>query len=99
MNRPPRIPSYRLHKPTNQAIVVLSKKTYDLGRFGTTESKAEYNRILVEWLSGNAITKPAAATKASASVDLTITELAMRFWRHVEEFYVKDGKQTQPERG
>jgi hypothetical protein len=63
VDRPPRIPSYRLHKPTDQAIDVISKKTYYLGRFGTTESRAEYNRIIAEWLSGNAITKPAAMRK------------------------------------
>jgi hypothetical protein len=39
MNRPIRVPGYRLHKPTNQAIVVFRGKTFYLGRYGSIESR------------------------------------------------------------
>jgi hypothetical protein len=39
---PVRIPSYRLHKPTGQAVVTLSGKDQYLGRHGSPESRAAY---------------------------------------------------------
>ena len=51
MARTVKIPSYRLHKPTDQAIVVLGGKTFYLGRYGSVESRDEYNRIITAWLA------------------------------------------------
>jgi hypothetical protein len=48
VSRPTRVPSYRLHKPTNQAIVVIRGRMFYLGRYGSTESRAEYTRIIAE---------------------------------------------------
>jgi hypothetical protein len=45
-----RTPSYRLHKPSGQAVVTLSGRVY-LGRFGSTASRAEYDRRVAEWLA------------------------------------------------
>jgi hypothetical protein len=42
-----RTPSYRLHKPTGQAVVTLNCQDRYLGRYGTPESRAEYDRLLV----------------------------------------------------
>ena len=36
-----RTPSYRLHKPTGQAVVTLSGRDIYLGKYGSIESKAE----------------------------------------------------------
>jgi hypothetical protein len=49
-----RIPSYRLHKQSGQAIVTLTdglgrRRDVLLGRYGTPESRAEYVRVLAEW--------------------------------------------------
>jgi hypothetical protein len=46
-----RIPSYRLHKGSGQAVVVLGSRSVYLGRFGTAASQAEYRRVLTEWLA------------------------------------------------
>lgn len=50
----PRVPSYRLHKQSGQAVVTLpvgqgGRRDVLLGKYGTDESKAEYQRVLVEW--------------------------------------------------
>ena len=39
MRRRKNLPSYRLHKPTGQAVVTLNGKDHYLGRHGTRESK------------------------------------------------------------
>lgn len=58
MTRTPKVPSYRLHKPTNQAIVVIRGKMFYLGRYGSIDSHAEYNRLIAEWLAQGAATVP-----------------------------------------
>jgi hypothetical protein len=82
MNRTPRVPSYRLHKPTNQAIVVIQDRTFYLGRYGSIESRAEYNRIIAEWLAqggGSPPSRPGSSPSGSGS-DLTVVELAREYW-------------------
>ncbi len=39
------VPAYRLHKATGQAVVVVDGKSFYLGKYGTPESQAEYDRI------------------------------------------------------
>jgi integrase len=43
-------PSYRRHRASGQAVVTLNGVDHYLGRFGSPESKAEYDRIIAEWL-------------------------------------------------
>jgi integrase len=88
MPAPQRIPSYRLHKPSNNAVVTLSGQDVWLGRWNTPESRAKYNRVVAEWL--------AAGRQLPVSPDdLTIVELIARFWTHAEKFYRrKDGTPT-----
>lgn len=77
-------PSYRHHKPTDQAFVELSGKRLYLGRHGTPASRAEYKRLVAEWLgNGRQIPVP--------SSDLTVAELCSRFMRHAETYYRKPG--------
>ena len=90
---PTTVPSYRLHKPTNQAIVVIRGKTFYLGRYGSVESRSEYNRIVAEWLAIGGQTPPAASARGIQS-DLTVAELILAFWGHVQSYYTKDGEPT-----
>ena len=93
VSRPTTVPSYRLHKPTNQAIVVIRGKTFYLGRYGSVESRSEYNRIVAEWLAIGGQTPPAASARGIQS-DLTVAELILAFWGHVQSYYTKDGEPT-----
>jgi hypothetical protein len=69
--RVPRTPSYRLHKPTGQAVVTLNGRDHYLGRYGTAASRAEYDRLLAEWLeAGRSIIPPASPVGS----DLTVNE-------------------------
>src|SRR5690242_9362122 len=45
------IPSYRRHRASDQAVVTLNGVDHYLGRFNSPESKAEYDRVVNEWLA------------------------------------------------
>ena len=81
-------PKYRRHRASGLAVVTLTdgagtKKDYYLGKHGTAESKAEYARLIGDWLA-TAKSIPAAAPPAA---DLTINELLVRFWGHARTYY------------
>ena len=47
-----RVPSYRRHKPSGQAVVTISGRDIYLGKWNTAASRAEYDRLIGEWLAG-----------------------------------------------
>lgn len=89
-------PAYRHHKASGQAVVSIDRRTYYLGRYGSPESKAEYDRVVAEWLaSGRRATKAASRTGPLAtgdvSGDLTVNEVVLAYWRFAEHHYSRDG--------
>src|SRR5256885_2342930 len=81
-----RIPSYRLHKPTGQAVVRLEGHDHYLGKHGSEASQEAYRRLIAEWL----LTRhapPKRTTAQAAPPDLTIAALILAFWRHAEQHY------------
>lgn len=60
------LPSYRFHKSSGQAIVTLTtgcggRRDILLGRYGSEESTANYNRVVGEWVAnGRRLVSPAA---------------------------------------
>jgi integrase len=95
MPKPLRIPSYRLHRASGQAVVVLNGHSHYLGKFGTSSSNTRYKQIVSEWLA-NARQKAVDATQQDAPVfrDLTLDELILRYWQFAKAYYVKDGRPT-----
>lgn len=82
--RTPRTPSYRLHRPSGQAVVSFpGQKDRYLGRYGTPESQAEYDRLIAEWLAGG---RGKAAPKPSKT-DATVAECMAAYWRYCEAHY------------
>jgi integrase len=75
-------PSYRLHRPTGQAVVTLGGRDYYLGRHGTPESRVEYDRLVVEWLV-NGRGRP-----ASGQPDFTVSELILAYLKFASTYYV-----------
>ena len=57
-----RNPSYRLHRPSGQAIVTLSGRMFYLGAHGTAASKREYDRRIAEWPSNGRRAAPGSPT-------------------------------------
>jgi integrase len=97
MNRHKKDPTYRKHKQSGQAIVTLpdglgGRRDLLLGTYDSPESWEEYNRVLAEWKANG---KRGRFRATSAEPDLTINELLLRFWPHVEQYYRRpDGTQT-----
>jgi len=84
------IPSYRLHKPTGQAICSLQGKMFYLGRYKSKESRARYNELIAEYLANDCKLPPTRSRNG-----ITVEELALRFLEWAEEYYLdKDGKPT-----
>ncbi len=97
-----RIPAYRRYKPKNLGLVVLDGKQHYLGRYGTPESVAEYNRLVQEWLTRASAPPPAApvekADAAASNDDASsplVNEVIVAFLEHAEGHYVRpDGSRT-----
>jgi integrase len=84
-----RTPSYRLHKPSGQAVVTIGNRDYYLGKWNTPESRADYDRLIAEWLANG------RQAPASARGSLTINQLILAFWKHAEQHYRRpDGTHT-----
>src|SRR5687768_3083413 len=92
-----RVPSYRLHKPSGQAVVTLRTTTGErrdvyLGTYDSAESRSEYARIIAEQATGP--TGSTAPARASGST-LTVDQVLLAYWGHVEHHYrTPDGEPT-----
>ena len=82
MSRKRRIPSYRHHKHTGLAYVVLDGNYHYLGKYGSPESKQLYDELLADWLE-----KSEAGPR-----DLTISQVVALFWRYCKKRYGKTGE-------
>lgn len=97
MSRKPRIPAYRLHKASGQAVVVLRGRSFYLGKFGSSGSKAEYQRIIHEYTAGGCLMPPETSATDSRTIpheSFTIAELLDAYWQHVRVYYRKRGQPT-----
>ena len=62
----PKIPKYRCYKPKNLGLVDIDGKQHYLGRYGSPESVAAYNRLIQEWLAQGGAS-PALTTPAEGA--------------------------------
>jgi integrase len=78
------VPSYRLHKPTGQAVVTVptsgGRRDVYLGRYGSRESKAEYARVIAELRA----TPAAAATMGANPPSPSVAEALLAFVRYAD---------------
>ena len=77
----PRIPSYRHHKPSGQAVVTLGGRDFYLGKYNSPSSRAEYNRLIAEWTANGGT--------LSANADFTVAELLAAFLKHAKGYHRK----------
>ena len=96
MARSRKIPSYRLHKQSGQAIVTLrdpltgQRKDVLLGPHGTPQSRSEYARVIQEWEQADR-----RLLEWEQQSDVTVNEALLQYVRHVESYYRKNNKPTQ----
>jgi len=82
------VPSYRRHKPSGQAVVTINGRDIYLGRWNTKASRAEYDRLISEWLAGGRSLPPDDRN------GLTVSELALRYWKFAKQYYRRNGQST-----
>jgi integrase len=87
---PQRVPSYRLHRPSGQAVVTLQGRDQYLGKHGSPESRQLYDRLVAEYLA----TRARRTSVSTPLADLTVNELLLLYWDHARSYYVKDGEPT-----
>lgn len=82
-------PSYRHHKPSDQAFVQWKKRRIYLGKFGTEKSREAYVAFIKRhWQAGVPVELGQPPT------DLNVLELVDRYWLHAQEHYRRDGEPT-----
>ena len=84
----PRIPSYRLHKSSGQAVVRLAGKDRYIGQHGSPESKATYQRLIAQWKAlGD-------AAFLAGPHGLSVNEVLLAYLKQHEDYYRKNGAPT-----
>lgn len=86
-----RVPSYRLHKPNGQAVVTFGGRDRYLGKHGTPESRAEYDRLVAEWLMTG---RRLMASDGPGESDLTVSEMLLAYLKHANAYYAKNSRPT-----
>ena len=89
--RAARLPSYRHHKPSGLAVVSIGGRDIYLGKHDTAESRAEYDRLIAEWLANEGIVPRRVSGNGS---DILVNELLLAYLGHADTYYVKNGKPT-----
>ncbi len=87
-----RIPKYRRHKPTGLGVVTIAGRDVYLGKHGTKDSGAAYQRAIAEWLASG---EAQARKRTSGGPELTVDALIARYWEHLER---KHGADVAPVR-
>jgi integrase len=99
VSRPTKVPAYRRHLKSGQAVVTLTgpggRRDIYLGRYGSPESHREYARVVAEWTG--TVAGPAGSRGGTADT-LSVNELLVKFWAHAETYYVKNGQPTSEQR-
>ncbi len=91
----PRVPSYRLHRPSGQAVVTVrttagERRDVYLGEYGSSESKAEYARVIAEQAVG-----ASAPPSGGHAGELTVDQVIEKFWVFADKHYRRlDGTPT-----
>jgi integrase len=94
--RKPSVPSYRLHRASGQAVVVLDGKSVYLGKWDTPSSHAAYRQAISEWAGRRTVVQHSMASTTEVSDDwnrvavvndLRVSELILAFFEHASGYY------------
>lgn len=86
----PRVPSYRIHRPSGQAVVTLDGQDFYLGKWKSKPSRAEYDRLIGEWLANGR-----RLPKEGGDIDLRICELVKSYLDFAKDYYNLNGEPSK----
>jgi len=84
-----RLPKYRHHKASGQALVLINGRRIYLGTYNSPESQERYNRYIAQLVAPGLTVDESQPEQA-----LTINALILRYYRYAQTYYVKNGQQT-----
>jgi len=87
------VPAYQKHKASGQAKIRICGKDIYLGKYGSKESRREYDRIRAEFEAG----ETSALITSVKSTDLTVAEIVKQYWIHAKKHYRDSEGQTTSE--
>ena len=93
-SRTPKIPSYRLHKPSGLAVVRLNGQDIYLGRHGSPRSRSRYEQAVAQWLASHRQMSASGSRGNPSTSPPTVNELFLAYWNFAQGYYVKNGKPT-----
>ena len=95
MPRRSRVPKYGLHKPSGQAVVKVSGRSYYLGKHDSAESREAYAAVIADHLAGRPIAPPRKAVDPGAIyAPPTVAALLDHYEKHAAVYYRKNGRPT-----
>ena len=87
-----KLPKYRQHKPSGQAVVTLTGRDFYLGPYDSAVSRVEYDRLVAEWLVNGRALPP----DPDEGRGLTVSEVMQRYWEFSDDYY-RQGEKPAPE--
>src|SRR5262245_51736527 len=75
-----RVPQYRRHRASGQAVLTLDRPDFYLGPFGTAASRREYDPVIGEWVTAGR----RLPTDPNA---ITIAEVVAAYRKHCQSYY------------
>ncbi|MEO2048098.1 MAG: hypothetical protein ABGX16_16205 [Pirellulales bacterium] len=83
-----RLPKYRKHKRSGNALVVLNGREIYLGKHGTAASLEKYNRLVAEWLKSE-------RQSCDSRQEITVAEVMAAYIGFAKGYYRKDDEVTR----
>lgn len=92
--KPNSVPAYCLHRASRKAVVRINGRDHYLGPYDSDESRAEYDRLIAEWLArGRQSTEP---TMPSENESRSVNEVLLAYVDFAEAHYF-DGQHVSTE--
>ena len=92
-----KIPAYRHHKGSGQALVYINGARRYLGKYDSEKSHERYRRLVAELLAAPiALPKPGKGCPPAVGFgsELEVVQIGAAYWQFAEGYYIKNGRPT-----
>jgi hypothetical protein len=88
-----RLPKYRIHIGSGQALIAINGHRIYLGTYNSPESLEKYRRHITQLVTAGSKVEPCHPQEP-----LAINDLILRYYRYAQGYYVKNGQPTDHSR-